>query len=416
MISLNFQSPAIDLPEFVPYPAVQSLGLSNRERTMSLYMDVVTKGTLPVDKRYRDVGRIQLRSGTTDRDELKAFNGMLDNLFENGRFDVLRAIKNRTVSLKLVYHHYRKGTLHRLATVEHVLPLDPNLLNWIADYPKWEDNTRKRYRQCAEQLILMNRKGSVNDLPAMVRRYWKYCADPKRQFSRAFNQTRAVVLSYIGKEFGKSHPLYAAVRDVPNFTIKNRREGKPLPVWQVVELMAKVKPHMADMIWTMCLTGMHWKEYSGDWEIFSDRVLIHGTKREQRNRVIPFLGDPTDPNKDYCFPAVGEEHFRDTLRDASSGTVQIYDLRRTYAFWLSEADINPVRQAAYMGHKVRGMTQHYQQHKVTEFLLSDAEKLKAYIVARKAEPVEVLKLASTPLLRHNKPEKSKFKVTLKLVS
>ncbi len=52
------------------------------------------RGTLIIDLRFRDVGRIKKASGTTDRSVFKGLNAMPDVLYNMGRLDLLRAIQS----------------------------------------------------------------------------------------------------------------------------------------------------------------------------------------------------------------------------------------------------------------------------------------------------------------------------------
>ena len=73
--------------------------------------------------------------------------------------------------------------------------------------------------------------------------------------------------------------------------------------------------------------------------------------------------------------------FAKALRDASSETVQPYDLRRTYATWMEAAQIPRTRRRQYMGHSLGDVTDIYEQHEVEQYLAEDASKLDAFVKA-----------------------------------
>ncbi len=64
---------------------------------------------------------------------------------------------------------------------------------------------------------------------------------------------------------------------------------------------------------------------------------------------------------------------------ASNGSVQPYDLRRTYATWMEAAQIPRTRRRQYMGNSTGDVTDTYEQHEVEAYLAIDAEKLDAFV-------------------------------------
>ncbi len=57
------------------------------------------RGTLVIDRRFPGVGRIKRATGTTDRSVFKSLSGMLDILYNIGRVDLLRAIRDGKLRL-----------------------------------------------------------------------------------------------------------------------------------------------------------------------------------------------------------------------------------------------------------------------------------------------------------------------------
>ena len=56
-----------------------------------------SKGTWVLDRVFDGVGRIKRTSGTTDLDTFWKLDGMLKDLYHEGRLDVLGAIQDKTV-------------------------------------------------------------------------------------------------------------------------------------------------------------------------------------------------------------------------------------------------------------------------------------------------------------------------------
>ena len=59
-------------------------------------------GSFRIDRRFKGVGRIALASGTTNRQRFEKFTAMLTELHEDGRWDVLKGIKDRRWTLQQV--------------------------------------------------------------------------------------------------------------------------------------------------------------------------------------------------------------------------------------------------------------------------------------------------------------------------
>src|SRR5690242_19906564 len=94
-------------------------------------MMMMTPVTLPIDRRFKGVGRINRASGTTDRKVKHAIERMLRTLFEQGRLDVLRAIRDGQVSFLETYDAFRRHTLHQLPIGDTMPKLDPAFARWI---------------------------------------------------------------------------------------------------------------------------------------------------------------------------------------------------------------------------------------------------------------------------------------------
>lgn len=152
-------------------------------------------------------------------------------------------------------------------------------------------------------------------------------------------------------------------------------------VADVVRVVKAMDPKYGEMFWAMAITGMGNAEYfDTPWEVLSDRVHIHGNKRPWRNRVIPLIqANIQRPNSTV-------KYLGQALREAAPLGWQLYDARRSFAFWCEMAQVARPRITSYMGHLTKTMTAHYLQHHVEPYLLSDAEKLREYITAHKDAP------------------------------
>ena len=152
-----------------------------------------------------------------------------------------------------------------------------------------------------------------------------------------------------------------------------QRTKHPLTPDELRAIANNLHVRLADMLWTMALTGMGPTEYwSLTWKQLPDRIHIEGTKRTGRVRDVPRVMSMASPAIEYAA-------FRRHLRDASDSQVAPYDLRRSYANWLESAGIPRTRRKLYMGHGATDITSLYEWHEVTAFLVEDAAKLRAYV-------------------------------------
>lgn len=104
----------------------------------------------------------------------------------------------------------------------------------------------------------------------------------------------------------------------------------------------------------------------------TDYIDVYGTKREGRVRSVPLIQSPAVPT--WKHPRTFENAFRER-----TSAFTPYDLRRTYSNWLEAAGIPRTRRRMYMGHGARDVTDLYEQHEVTAFLVEDGAKLRAFL-------------------------------------
>ena len=113
-------------------------------------------------------------------------------------------------------------------------------------------------------------------------------------------------------------------------------------------------------------------ELWGEWEVKNDRILIHGTKRDARDRAVPLIEAPTKPTT--LQPA-----FARALKRCTGGGVQPYDGRRSYANWMEAAGIIRTRRRLYLGQKEKDVTDLYEDHEVGPHIQKDTRALKSYL-------------------------------------
>jgi len=389
------------------------------------------RGSLVVDKRYPELGRLKRATGTTEPTIFKLYVGMLDTLYASGRLDILRALKDRRVTFAEVWEVYRPmkdrpADLNRLPSVETMRKLfavvaepgvDPITRVGTSDddgvFSLWlrgldcGDFHRSALAVHARHLARVApslAEAKVADVPQLLQKYRARCLAARPQRRRMFNGVRTSAITFLKAMLGRAHPLYGQALEVERLK-ETRKRGHPMEPDEARRLrdaLNAVTPGAGDALWAMCCTGMGPREYwETPWRVDGsppDRVRIYGTKREGRVRDVPLV--------DAAAVAAGPRSTQDTVRhrlyqisrgDAASGGTRrgapvpspfqaawpvshtAYDGRRTFSHWMAEAGIERARRIAYMGHGTTSMTDLYERHDVEAHLTRDAAKLRRYL-------------------------------------
>lgn len=339
-------------------------------------------GTFVIDRRFKGVGRIRKSSGTSDRRTFDQINFCLTELWNTGRLDILIRLRDSIVAPLAVYDAFRHHQLDSLRSPDDIPHLLPGgdvekspVIAWVTSY-QMADTTRTAYNACLRLLLkYANATCTIGDLPRLLRKMRADYADRPR----TFNQTRSVLQAYANKTQEKHSVLWNEIRKVPTLTYKVAREGNPLGIREVWELVNKAGSLDAvKMIWTLALTGMRQREYyvnGFELDEKEDRILIHGEKNDQSERTIPLV-DPSlmgPPTMDY-------KTFLHVLKRLSRREVKPYDLRRTFARLMEEAGIIESHQMVYMGHAPQNMTGRYKKPRISHAMrVEDGRKIRAYL-------------------------------------
>jgi integrase len=339
------------------------------------------RGSLILKVKFRGLPKIRRATGVSDPSLLADLRLMCKALFRQGRLDLLEAIARGRLTPLQVYSQWRQGREVMLPPAEVLPRLKDAWAAWAKRIPG--DDHRRSVEASARRLNIPA-DATLVDLPQLLLVYKR--KSPEK--GRSINVTRAHARAFLRDMVGSGHPLYIAVKDIRPAPKTKRKKGSPHSVQVIREVCGKLThasgdPRIGLMCWTMAATGMGNKEYWRDgFEELTDRVLVHGQKREGRDREIPrwtLIGGPV------C----GQVRFRSLLKNASGGLVSIYDLRRCFARWCEEAGIIETNKEAYMGHGATTMSRLYTFGQLPGQLDADAAKLTAY--AGSAAPVLVLK-------------------------
>ena len=206
--------------------------------------------------------------------------------------------------------------------------------------------------------------------------------------ARTFNQTRALCQSFLANSYGIHHPFWMEVSNVRPLPVAPKYRGRARSFVEVRQLMHEEDSVYTRMFWIMCVTGMGPTELYGDWEVQHDRVLIHGTKRIARDRMVLLL-DPKIRRED--FPTL--KYFRKAMKRLRPDWL-LYDGRRSFAHWLDQARVQKIRIKMYMGHASGDVTDLYLRHNVEAGLKTEAlgvrmalsEQWSAHLKKQDADP------------------------------
>lgn len=341
------------------------------------------------DREVRGVGHIHRASRIMTEAHFNLVNDEIPELAKTpkGRA-VLEALRDGTITGLQLYIALKNDDLDSLAG-DGATPL-------LAALEQWREMTRKRVATATHRVRgeLITHLAAVAkpttplaDLPKLLRKL-----KLSMPSARSFNLDLQYASAFLRDTVGRRHELYLDVRDIDVRTANPTTERNPLTPSEVVTLAAAF-----DRVWkakqggrgaevfAMALTGMGPTEYWGQWTVYAHHVHIQGTKRKDRNRMIPKLfpcaiyDGETIPR-----PAITLSSFARALnivRVATGIEVAPYDLRRTFGNWLEQAGILRSRRQQYMGHAIADVTERYERHEVTPFLLDDGATVRAWIAA-----------------------------------
>jgi len=320
------------------------------------------------DIRFRGVGRVRVSAGTRDPKVAAKMKAMLHQFFDQGRLDLLEAVRDKRITPLQLYNQVVLRKAPRVPTAEEMEGLT-GMQAWADALPN--PDTRRSYRSNIGKLIRFAGKGAQMGTIADILRAYRDEAAPV-----VWNRTVIAVRAYLGDrqrfvppEGMLYHPLYANVAVLP-LNKETPREGRPFSVDELVSVTPALGDY-AGIAWTMALTGMRRKEYWNDWVVDTDRIHVQSGKGRDQIRPVPYVGYAVKP-------CVLYQAFRKRYVKAAPGRT-VHDLRKTFTKWVDEADIPRIRRKLYLGHSNSDMTDLYERRNIEEFLVEDAERLRAYV-------------------------------------
>jgi hypothetical protein len=338
------------------------------------------RGTFVLKRKYPACIPIRRASGTTDAVMLERLERMCDTLYERGRHDLLDGIATGRLKPLQVYAKYRSDELERLPAAELLPPLLPAFKAWAETAEGSTEHRRSRLKAWKRWATIAGAdRMTVGELAALL----KADREGRRVAGKAksFNDGRAAAMAFVRETISKRHPLHTAAADVPIIKTTGKQRRVALTIAQLRDTVKALGEGVGGMAWTMAVTGMGNKEYwTTPWHTFPPtHVVIEGSKREGRDRIVPYVCPLTAP-------VCQEKAFGIRLRELRKAgklpaTATIYSLRRTFGVILANSGVPEARRKIYMGHsKAASMTQFYEMsQEILDYLEADSRAIRTYL-------------------------------------
>lgn len=330
----------------------------------------MTKGPLELRRTFPGVGMIRVSSGVHSRRTLRALEAMCRALYEAGRLDYLRLVRDRQLAPLVLYDRLR-GRDFRDLPPPIIEPLAKAVQRFLAE----ADGSR------AHKLMLksfLSRLAQAAGPDATIEAVPPLLAALREEYrakdqASAWNHGRNYARAFLRRVVGRRSPLYLDVADLEALPEHRKREPQPLSIAEAFGIAAKLGRELGDCWLTACLTGLGNTEYAGAWAVVDGHLRVPPRKRQTWPRFVPLIFTPVRPICTIRF-------LHERIVELTDGRVQFYDARRTFTKWLEQAGVIPAHQDFYTGHGPRTMTDHYKRGNVrTPQLSEDAGKLRAFV-------------------------------------
>lgn len=339
-------------------------------------------GNYCFDRVFKGVGRIQSSSGTGKLAEFRHRDALLTRLYRKPRLDLLRALKDRRLSIVELLEADR---LDQLGSVEADLVVRRPLWTAIdALLPAMGRGaaTRRRYRFSLEKLAasgVLSKSARIADLARVdwtgLRDRWASSPADWNHLGRALSHFLTVALGDV------YHPFARAVRK----HFPRRRERHRVPDVQPADFRAIV-PHapapLRARYWTIALTGCRLGELlaltRADLLPRSHEVRITAgkTDTDEGDRVVPVAARLWGW-VDQAVPCTVSEwslrwHWYRACERAGYPRIRLHDLRHFTAQTLADAGSSEAAIGRMLGQTTPAITRRY-----TDRLLrrGDADRL-----------------------------------------
>ena len=328
-------------------------------------------GTYMIDRRFAGVGRIKRASGATTKGGLKARHACLTQLYDQGRLDLLRAVRDGTLSVTEVFAASRERRLDSLMGDQAALTaaLWPTVDAWL---PHGQPIGGSRYRYRAsftalERSGVLKQNATVDDLEdvnwAQLREDW-----PNGAYD--WNHLRRALGKFLTMRLGLHHPYRVAVVEA----IPKAKEVERVPditpelLWRIVDA---VPEHVRAAIVTLVATGLRCGEYlrltKANLKPHTHAIDVPGTKTEASAATLyvdpelwPWIERAVPSPLKYQWLRV---HFKRACVAVGATGLRLHDLRHAHAQWLTNAGRSEASVQVSLRHATAAMTRRYSKQK-----------------------------------------------------
>lgn len=329
----------------------------------------MTKGPLELRRTFPGVGPIRVSSGVHSRRTLRALEAMCRSLYEAGRLDYLRLVRDRQLAPLVLYDRLR-GRDFRDLPPPVIEPLAKAVQRFLTEADGSQAHKKNLKSFLSRLAQAAGPEATIEAVPPLLTALREeYRA--KDQAS-AWNHGRNYVRAFLRRVVGRRSPLYLDVADLERLPEHPKREPQPLTVAEAFAIAGQLGRELGDCWLTACLTGLGNTEYAGAWVVVDGHLRVPPRKRSTQPRLVPLVCTPARPICSVRF-------LHERIVELTGGRVQFYDARRTFTKWLEQAGVIPAHQDAYTGHGPRSMTDHYKRGNVQPYLEQDAAKLRTFI-------------------------------------
>ncbi|NIM48002.1 MAG: hypothetical protein GTO22_01860 [Gemmatimonadales bacterium] len=332
-------------------------------------------GSYRLDRRFPGVGRIALASGATTRRGLKARNDLLTRLYDKGRLDLLRAIRDGQVTVTEVLDADRRDDLKALTDNRKALSL--NLWDAVGSLKPakgWLPNSapalpsRVRYESSFKRLRKigpLTDPATVGDLADID---WRALMATWGQSGSDWNHARRAVSKFVSDVLEDVHHPFR--RDLMK-RIPKRPERKRVPditpglLWKVYHAAPE---HARASYVALALLGMDTGEYL---KLTKDNlrpntfsVELPGTKTKLRHdtirvdkRLWPYIEAAVPSKLQYKWLRIYWKRALEAVK--ADTTLRLKDLRHCPAQWATEEGMSEAAVQGFMRHGDPNMTRRY---------------------------------------------------------
>lgn len=158
--------------------------------------------TLGIDRTFQGVGRVKLVTGTTNPVVRNKLSRMLTTLHEEGRLDLLRAIRDGKVAMLAVYDAFRRKALHEIPTGTTAVRIGDAFGAWFDSLRSPQDYSDESLRTMltTKRRLEGFTKASVADAPAVLEQLRETLG---REAPVSYNRTRAHITAFLAEDAKK---------------------------------------------------------------------------------------------------------------------------------------------------------------------------------------------------------------------